>query len=106
MAPMGAVHMHYSMLGLGDIVIPGLLLCFVLRFDYIRGRTQNIFKKEDCQMKKKETDDGDSYEGEGVMCSKWSPLEACYELGRRITIFHTTLLGYLFGKLFLDSLHF
>ena len=24
---------NYSMLGLGDIVVPGLLLCFVLRFD-------------------------------------------------------------------------
>jgi len=24
---------HFSMLGLGDIVMPGLLLCFVLRFD-------------------------------------------------------------------------
>jgi len=24
---------HFSMLGLGDIVMPGLLLCFVLRYD-------------------------------------------------------------------------
>jgi len=24
---------HFTMLGLGDIVIPGLLLCFVLRYD-------------------------------------------------------------------------
>lgn len=24
---------HFSMLGIGDIVMPGLLLCFVLRYD-------------------------------------------------------------------------
>lgn len=24
---------HFSMLGLGDVVMPGLLLCFVLRYD-------------------------------------------------------------------------
>ena len=24
---------HFSMLGLGDIVMPGLLLCFVMRYD-------------------------------------------------------------------------
>eukprot|EP00794_Sanderia_malayensis_P013791 gene13791-15234_t len=29
---------HYSMLGLGDIVMPGLLLCFVLRFDNHKKR--------------------------------------------------------------------
>ncbi|XP_065054668.1 signal peptide peptidase-like 3 [Rhopilema esculentum] len=29
---------HFSMLGLGDIVMPGLLLCFVLRFDNHKKR--------------------------------------------------------------------
>ena len=29
----------YTMLGLGDIVLPGLLLTFVLRFDYRSGRS-------------------------------------------------------------------
>ena len=24
---------HFSMLGLGDVVMPGLLLCFVMRYD-------------------------------------------------------------------------
>ena len=31
---------HFSMLGLGDIVMPGLLLCFVLRYD--------SYKKSQC----------------------------------------------------------
>jgi len=30
---------HFSMLGLGDIVMPGLLLCFVLRFDNLKKQT-------------------------------------------------------------------
>lgn len=32
---------HFSMLGLGDIVMPGLLLCFVLRFDSYK-QTQSL----------------------------------------------------------------
>ena len=41
---------NISILGLGDIVIPGLLLCFVLRFDaYKRSRLYQIIISEDKQ---------------------------------------------------------
>lgn len=34
---------HFSMLGLGDIVMPGLLLCFVLRYDaYKKTQTNSV----------------------------------------------------------------
>jgi signal peptide peptidase-like 3 len=36
---------HFSMLGLGDIVMPGLLLCFVLRYDSYK-KTQNTISAE------------------------------------------------------------
>jgi hypothetical protein len=29
---------HYSMIGLGDLAFPGLVVCYVLRFDYTVGR--------------------------------------------------------------------
>lgn len=36
---------HFSMLGLGDIVMPGLLLCFVLRYDSYK-KNQNTMTAE------------------------------------------------------------
>lgn len=33
---------HFSMLGLGDIVMPGLLLCFVLRYDAYKKNQVNL----------------------------------------------------------------
>ena len=36
---------HFSMLGLGDIVMPGLLLCFVMRYDaYKRAQVSNFMQ--------------------------------------------------------------
>ena len=35
---------HFSMLGLGDIVMPGLLLCFVMRYDaYKRAQVGLVY---------------------------------------------------------------
>ncbi|CAH1801830.1 unnamed protein product [Owenia fusiformis] len=62
---------HFSMLGLGDIVMPGLLLCFVLRYDAYR-KTQFVI------------DSG-------------LPPPATYY--NRITYFHCSLLGYFLGLL-------
>ena len=61
------------MLGLGDIVMPGLLLCFVLRYD-------NYKKKK--------------LEGETYAPS--SPGNLIY----RVRYFHCTLIGYFVGKPF------
>ena len=34
---------HFSMLGLGDIVMPGLLLCFVMRYDaYKKAQVRTV----------------------------------------------------------------
>lgn len=61
---------HFSMLGLGDIVMPGLLLCFVLRYDN--------YKKQRA-------------EGEGYV--PLSPGNLIY----RVRYFHCTLIGYFIG---------
>ena len=62
---------HFSMLGLGDIVMPGLLLCFVLRFD--------AYKKAQLAI----TDPN-------------APAPASFL--HRITYFHCSLVGYFLGK--------
>ncbi|XP_077317610.1 signal peptide peptidase-like 3 isoform X1 [Lithobates pipiens] len=64
---------HFSMLGIGDIVMPGLLLCFVLRYD---------------NYKKQATADACGAPGANIS-------------GRmqRVSYFHCTLIGYFVGLL-------
>lgn len=57
---------HFSMLGLGDIVMPGLLLCFVLRYD--------AYKK-----------------AQGILADSGVPIPK--GMGSRLTYFHCSLLG-------------
>lgn len=57
---------HFSMLGLGDIVMPGLLLCFVLRYD--------AYKKS-----------------QGMLADVGVPVPK--GVGSRLTYFHCSLLG-------------
>ena len=63
---------HFSMLGLGDIVMPGLLLCFVLRYDAYK-KSQLLHSAET-----------------GV------PPPNHFN---RITYFHCSLIGYFLGLL-------
>lgn len=63
---------HFSMLGLGDIVMPGLLLCFVLRYDAYK-KSQMIHSAE-----------------AGI------PTPNHFN---RITYFHCSLIGYFLGLL-------
>ncbi|XP_043925754.1 signal peptide peptidase-like 3 [Protopterus annectens] len=65
---------HFSMLGIGDIVMPGLLLCFVLRYD---------------NYKKQATSD---------LCG---PPGSANISGRmqKVSYFHCTLIGYFVGLL-------
>ncbi|XP_037041299.1 signal peptide peptidase-like 3 isoform X2 [Bradysia coprophila] len=63
---------HFSMLGLGDIVMPGLLLCFVLRYD--------AYKKS-----------------QGTLVDAGVPVPK--GVGSRLTYFHCSLLGYFLGLL-------
>nr|XP_023690207.1 signal peptide peptidase-like 3 isoform X3 [Paramormyrops kingsleyae] len=62
---------HFSMLGIGDIVMPGLLLCFVLRYD---------------NYKKQAT--GETL-GPGNVSGRM----------QRVSYFHCTLIGYFVGLL-------
>ena len=62
---------HFSMLGLGDIVMPGLLLCFVLRYDAYKKTILNSAEA-------------------GV------PPPNHFN---KITYFHCSLIGYFFGEL-------
>lgn len=74
---------HFSMLGLGDIVMPGLLLCFVLRYD--------AYKK-----------------AQGVLADAGVPVPK--GVGSRLTYFHCSLLGWVlrfcFGLLFVLGFYF
>lgn len=63
---------HFSMLGLGDIVMPGLLLCFVLRYD--------AYKKS-----------------QAIMVDTGVPPPPTYV--QRLTYFHCSLVGYFLGLL-------
>ncbi|XP_030373972.1 signal peptide peptidase-like 3 isoform X2 [Scaptodrosophila lebanonensis] len=63
---------HFSMLGLGDVVMPGLLLCFVLRYD--------AYKKS-----------------QGVTSDPTLPPPK--GVGSKLTYFHCSLLGYFLGLL-------
>lgn len=63
---------HFNMLGLGDIVMPGLLLCFVLRYD--------TYKK-------------------AQVCSAEPGVPLPPNNLQRITYFHCSLIGYFLGLL-------
>uniref|UniRef100_A0A4X1T6G8 Signal peptide peptidase like 3 n=1 Tax=Sus scrofa TaxID=9823 RepID=A0A4X1T6G8_PIG len=64
---------HFSMLGIGDIVMPGLLLCFVLRYDN--------YKKQ----------------ANGDSCSASGPANISGRM-QKVSYFHCTLIGYFVGK--------
>ena len=63
---------HFSMLGLGDIVMPGLLLCFVMRYDQYK-------KAQHARMA----------EAGIPLPSHWT----------RVSYFHCSLFGYFLGLL-------
>lgn len=58
------------MLGIGDIVMPGLLLCFVLRYDNYKKQANG------------------EVPGPGNMSGRM----------QRVSYFHCTLIGYFVGK--------
>uniref|UniRef100_A0A668AII9 Signal peptide peptidase 3 n=1 Tax=Myripristis murdjan TaxID=586833 RepID=A0A668AII9_9TELE len=62
---------HFSMLGIGDIVMPGLLLCFVLRYDNYKKQANG------------------EVPGPGNMSGRM----------QRVSYFHCTLIGYFVGLL-------
>ncbi len=63
------------MLGIGDIVMPGLLLCFVLRYDNYKKQANG------------------EVPGPGNMSGRM----------QRVSYFHCTLIGYFVGKQAVDG---
>lgn len=61
---------HFSMLGIGDIVMPGLLLCFVLRYDNYKKQASG------------------EAPGPANMSGRM----------QRVSYFHCTLIGYFVGE--------
>lgn len=84
---------HFSMLGLGDIVMPGLLLCFVMRYDaYKRAQVMKVVINcflyfitnfNSCFQAQRMADAG-------------IPLPSSWY---RISYFHCSLFGYFLGLL-------
>jgi len=84
---------NFSMLGLGDIVMPGLLLCFVLRFDaYKRQQIGEaiVIEGNDEESLKPLTKSSSTP-------SLVKPLSYRHYRFQRITYFHCSLIGYLTG---------
>lgn len=70
---------HFSMLGIGDIVMPGLLLCFVLRYDNYKKQAN-----------------GEAGSG-GVGPGSASAAGNMSGRMQRVSYFHCTLIGYFVG---------
>lgn len=68
--PRSSTGSHFSMLGIGDIVMPGLLLCFVLRYDNYKKQANG------------------EVPGPGNMSGRM----------QRVSYFHCTLIGYFVGE--------
>lgn len=99
---------NYSILGLGDIVIPGLLICFVLRFDaYKRNQTAFNFNAEKfCELKE------EKIKADFIHINKIKHSDSFLRLYkflnyhlksvrmRRWSYFRCSLIGYFFGLLF------
>lgn len=96
---------NYSILGLGDIVIPGLLICFVLRFDAYK-RNQAAFNSNTekfCQLRE------EKIKTDFVHINNVKHSDSFYRLYkflnyhlnstrmRRWSYFRCSLIGYFFG---------
>ncbi|XP_071504112.1 signal peptide peptidase-like 3 isoform X1 [Diadema antillarum] len=64
---------HFSMLGLGDIVMPGLLLCFVMRYDNYKRQQTDVVAP--------------------------APILPPNSITQKLTYFHCSLIGYFVGLL-------
>ena len=91
--------MHYSMLGLGDVVMPGLLLCFILRFDSLRNRSQNLFRTTRCSSRSKGSHSSSSGDTSNMIEQpRCLSTVRCLSVCSAITCFQTALFGYTIGE--------
>ncbi|MCJ1459679.1 hypothetical protein MMC28_010058 [Mycoblastus sanguinarius] len=113
-----------SMLGLGDVVLPGMMIGFALRFDlylfYLRKASQKVRASTDSQNADKQKPSEKKVKDNETIKAKWYPAtggwgerfwttraDKANELAKQAqgyrfpkTYFHASLIGYVLGMLF------
>ena len=95
----------FSMLGLGDVVLPGMMIGFALRFDlylfYLRQQTQRIIKDSESEVTKATWHPATGGWGERFWTSRDELLKLRQFQGVLFpkTYFRASLIGYILGML-------
>ncbi|KAM0800073.1 signal peptide peptidase-domain-containing protein [Usnea florida] len=95
----------FSMLGLGDVVLPGMMIGFALRFDlylfYLRQQTQRVIKDSESEVIKAAWHPATGGWGERFWTSRDELLKSRHFQGVLFpkTYFHASLIGYVLGML-------
>ena len=95
----------FSMLGLGDVILPGMMIGFALRFDlylfYLRQQTQRIIEDSDIGVKKATWHPATGGWGERFWTSKDELLKSRHFQGVLFpkTYFRASIIGYILGML-------
>ena len=95
----------FSILGLGDIVLPGMMIGFALRFDlylfYLRQQTQRIIKDSESEVTKPTWHPATGGWGERFWTSRDELLKSRQFQGVLFpkTYFRATVIGYILGML-------
>ena len=95
----------FSMLGLGDVVLPGIMIGFALRFDlylfYLRQQTRRTIKDSESEITKATWHPATGGWGERFWTSRDELLKSRQFQGVLFpkTYFHASLIGYILGML-------
>ena len=95
----------FSMLGLGDVVLPGMMIGFALRFDlylfYLRQQTQRIIEDSESEVTKATWHPATGGWGERFWTSKDELLKSRHFKGVLFpkTYFRASVIGYILGML-------
>ena len=95
----------FTMLGLGDVVLPGMMIGFALRFDlylfYLRQQTQRVIKDSENEVTKATWHPATGGWGERFWTSRDELLKSKHFQGVLFpkTYFHASLIGYILGML-------
>ena len=95
----------FSMLGLGDVVLPGMMIGFALRFDlylfYLRQQAQRTIKDSESEVTKATWHPATGGWGERFWTSRDDLLKSRQFQGVLFpkTYFHATIIGYILGML-------
>ena len=95
----------FSMLGLGDVILPGMMIGFALRFDlylfYLRQQTQRIIKDSESEVTKAIWHPATGGWGERFWTSRDELLKSRHFQGVLFpkTYFRASIIGYILGML-------